>query len=94
MQQTPDCFSFKLVIIEGICKEILALDASRATQSDDIPSKIIKNNSHIFSKIFSRINNAIEKSTFPNQLKYADVKPIFKKDFRTENTNQYSFQCI
>ena len=31
-----DCFSFKLVTIEGVCKEILVLVALKATQSDDI----------------------------------------------------------
>ena len=56
------------------------LDASKATQSDDIPTKIIKNNSDIFSRFFQvNFNNAIETSTFPEQLKYADVKPGFKK---------------
>ena len=83
-----DCFSFKLVSIEDICKEMRALDASKATQSDDIPTKIIKNNSDIFSKIFqANLNNAIETSTFPEQLKYADVKPVFKKDSRTDKKN-------
>ena len=83
-RDSTDCFSFKLVSIEDICKEIRALDASKATQSDDIPTKIIKNNSDIFSKIFqANLNNAIETSTFPEQLKYADVKPVFKKDSRT-----------
>ena len=45
-----DSFSFKLVTIEDICKEILALGASKATQNDDIITKIIKNNSNIFTK--------------------------------------------
>ena len=35
-------FSFKLVPIEDICNKILSLDASKATQSDDMPTKIIK----------------------------------------------------
>ena len=87
-RDSTDCFSFKLVSIEDICKEIRALDASKATQSDDIPTKIIKNNSDIFSKIFqANLNNAIETSTFPEQLKYADVKPVFKKDSRTDQNN-------
>ena len=47
---------------------------AKATQSDDMPIKIIKTNSDNF-------NNTIEKSTFSEQLKYADVKPVFKKDF-------------
>ena len=32
-------------------------------------------------------NNAIETSTFLEQPKYADVKPIFKKDSRTDKKN-------
>ena len=47
---------------------------AKATQSDDMPIKIIKKNS-------DNLNNTIEKSTFSEQLKYADVKPVFKKDF-------------
>ena len=87
-RNSSDCFSFKLVTIEDICKEIRALDASKVTQSDDIPTKIIKNNSDIFSRFFqANFNNAIETSTFPEQLKYADVKPVFKKDSRTDKKN-------
>ena len=83
-----DCFSFKLVTIKDIWKDIRALDASKATQSDDIPTKIIKNNSDIFSRFFQvNFDNAIETSTFPEQLKYADVKPVFKKDSRTDKKN-------
>ena len=48
-RDSSDCFSFKLVTIEDICKEILALDASKATQSNDMSTKIIKNNSDIFA---------------------------------------------
>ena len=93
-RDSTDCFSFKLVSIEDICKEIRALDASKATQSDDIPTKIIKNNSDIFSKIFqANLNNANETSTFPEQLKYADVKPVFKKDSPTDKKNYRSIKC-
>ena len=75
-----DCVSFKLLTIEDICKKTLALDASKSNQNDSMPTKIIKNNSDIFSKFFqANLNNAIETSTFPEQLKYADVKPVFKK---------------
>ena len=42
------CFSFEFVTIEDICKEILFLDISKATQSGDILTKIIKNSSDIF----------------------------------------------
>ena len=50
-----------------------------------MPTKIIKNNFDIFSKYFrANLNNTIETSTFPEQLKYANVKPVFKKDSRTD----------
>ena len=65
--------------MEGISKEILASDASKATQSDGMPIKIIKNNSDTFTKFFQvNFNNDIEASTFPEQLKYTDWKPAFK----------------
>ena len=50
-RNSSDCFFFKLVTIEDICKEILALDASKSTQSDDIP-KIIPT---FFLNFFKRI---------------------------------------
>ena len=51
-RNSSDCFSFESVPGEEICKEILALDTSKATQSDDKPTKITKINSNIFSKFF------------------------------------------
>ena len=86
-RNSSDCFSFKLVTIEDICKEIRALDALKATQSDDIPIKIIKDNSDIFSRFQVNFNNAVKTSAFPEQLDYADVKPIFEKDSLTDEKN-------
>ena len=47
-RNSSDCFSSKSVTIEDICKEILALATSKATQSDDMSTNIIKNNSDNF----------------------------------------------
>ena len=53
-----------------------------------MPTKIIKNNSDIFYNFFqANLNNTIETSTFPEQLKYAYVKSVFKKDPGTDNKN-------
>ena len=88
MRDSSDCFSFKLVTIEDICKAILALDASNVTQNDDVPTKIIKNNSDIFSKFFqANLNNTTETSIFYEHLRYANVKPAFKKDSQTDKKN-------
>ena len=43
---------------------------------------IIKNNN-----FQANLNNTIEANTFPEQLEYADVKIVFKKDFRTNRKN-------
>ena len=60
---------------------MLALDASKATQSDDRSTKIIKNNFDIFLIFFKRTLIALLKQVlFPEKLRYADVKPVFKKD--------------
>ena len=81
-------FSFNLVTIEDIYEEIRALDASKATQSDGIRTKIIKSNFDIFYRFFqTNFNSAIETSSFPEQMKYADVKPVFKKGSRTHKKN-------
>ena len=65
-ETSSDCFSFQLVTTEDICKEIRALDALKAIQSNDRSIKIIKNNSEIFSRLFqANFNNAIETRTFP-----------------------------
>ena len=84
-RNSSDCFSINVVTIEVICKEIQALDASKAAQIDDIQTNYLKNSSNIFSRFFQAIfNNTIETSTFPEHLKYADVKPVFNKYFRAD----------
>ena len=68
-RDSSDCFCFKVVTIEGICKEIVGLVNSKATQGNDMHTKIIKNSSDIFSNFFqANLNNAIETATFPDKL--------------------------
>ena len=53
---------------------------NKASQYSDIPTKIIKENSDIFSNfICESINNSIKSSIFPSCLKHADVTPLHKK---------------
>ena len=60
-----------------------SLDESKATQSNDIPTKIIKQNYDIFATfITENVNNIIEDSVFPVLLKQANIKPIYKKGFQ------------
>ena len=64
------------------------LDTSKVTQQCDIPTKIIKDNKDLFSYFISAsFNNAVNKGVFPNELKQADIKPIYKKESRNEKEN-------
>ena len=81
-------FSFREVTYEEILNEINSLDTSRSTQLEDIPFKIIKDNADIFANfILQSFNKCIIDGKFPDQLKKADVSPIFKKGNHNDKTN-------
>ena len=73
-------FSFREVSFKENETEIRLLKLNKASQYSDIPTKIIKENSDIFSNfICESINNSIKSSIFPSCLKHADVTPLHKK---------------
>ena len=81
-------FSFRCVDKNKILKEILNLDASKACQDSDIPSRIIKENADIFTDfLHSSFNNSIYQSEFPSILKLANITPVFNKGDRNSNEN-------
>ena len=81
-------FCFKEVSIEEIQKEILNLNNKKPSQNSNIPTKIIKENSHIFEKVLcSFINDSIKSFTFPSCLNEADVTPIQKKGKKDKKEN-------
>ena len=82
------CFSFRTVSKADLLYQLNSLDPAKATQKCDIPTKIIKKTYDIFSEfLLENFKNIILTSLFPEQLKYADVKPIFKKDSRNDKRN-------
>ena len=55
---------------------------------NDIHVKVIKENKDIVAFfIHYNFNNSLSSSTFPTALKYANVKPVFKKDDKTDKEN-------
>ena len=73
-------FNFIEVDQKQIEKEILKLDVNKASQSPDIPIKVLKENRDIFSNFLcNRFNNSIKLSTFPEILKHAGITPLYKK---------------
>ena len=59
-------------------KEILNPDSSKACQDSDIPTKVIKSNSDIFT-------DALETSVFPPSMKLANITPVHKKGIHSDN---------
>ena len=58
-------------------KEIHNLNNNKASQYCDIPTKIIKSNSDVFSDfLYVSINSSIKSSLFPSYLKTANITPI------------------
>ena len=70
----------RLVLSKQIETEISLLKLNKESQYSDIPTKIIKENSDIFSNfICESINNSIKSSIFPSSLKHADGTGLHKK---------------
>ena len=81
MNNSNYTFSFKFESQEKFSKLIQNLNCNKATQQYDIPIKILKENSEIFSYILCHnFNNSLFSKVLPNSLKKADIIPVFKKD--------------
>ena len=62
--------------------------SQKATQSNDVPTKVLKENYDTFATfITENVNDMIENSVFPDSFKQADIKPVYKKDSRNEKEN-------
>ena len=81
-------FSFRKVTYEEILNEINSLDTSKSTQLEDIPFKIIKDNTYIFTNfILHNFDICIVDGKCPDQLKKDEVSPVFKKGNLNDKTN-------
>ena len=85
--ETTQLFDFNFVSSDDISKIINSLDPTKKT-SDAIPTKIVKlANKQICKDLVNCINECIKQNKFPNELKIADITPIFKKDDPLDKTN-------
>ena len=83
-------FTFNHITKEDDIKETKNLDASKASEEDDIPTKIIKENSDIFSNfIYQSFNNMIDVWISPTSLKLANITPVYKKVSKNLQASKY-----
>ncbi len=85
-------FSFKKTTKKEIQDNIKLLNTKKTTVDGDIPTKMLVLTNEISSEIITNIyNDSKEIQLFPNSLKSADVKPIYKK---SEKTNKENYRPI
>ena len=83
-----ESFSFIHVSLDDVTNEIKLLCKSKASPKDTIPPQIIKDNCDILShRLQLDFNVSIDNTTFPDNMKYADVTPAHKKGDRTDKSN-------
>ena len=72
-------FEFEEVNLEDIEKEILNLNTKEAVLSNNIPAKVLKETFDICNPVLQQIwnNEILKKCQFPENLKLADITPIF-----------------
>ena len=64
------------------------MDCSKASQDSDIPTKIIKGNINIFVPVLLiEFDESLKLNRFPHSMKSANIKPVFKKNDRTDKSN-------
>ena len=79
--KTNDKFSFQPVPEDLVREIILGLDASKATPVGDIPVDVLKYTVDIHLPFITKIINvSFENGRFPDELKLAEVSPIFKNN--------------
>ena len=81
-------FSFTPVSIEEVKTAIESLDPTKATQDEVIHTNILKQNSVFFAfHVQKDINASVSTSKFSNDLKEADVMPVYKKKSKLSEEN-------
>ena len=74
--------------VEDVKREINDMNSKKATPQNDIAVKILKWNSDIIAPVLTECyNQNIKNSSFPHELKNADISPVYKKKDRHDKSN-------
>ena len=78
----------KEVSEDFVFKELSSLNISKSTGLDEIPARFIRDGAHIIkTPITAIINQSIISGVVPQSMKYARVKPLYKKNSPLEVGN-------
>ena len=85
-------FDFEMVSHDYISKKLRMINIRKATGYDNIPAKLLRlAQNELTYPITNLINNSISMSTFPDQLKCAELSPLYKKE---DNLNEKNFRPV
>ena len=74
-------FSFKPITKLAIDIEVQLINPKKASTSDGIPPKMLKISSQVSADTLHNLfNDMLKTGNFPNNLKLADITPVFKKN--------------
>ena len=75
-------------MLSDIKNKIKGLNPKKATTHNNITQKILRQSAEVTANTLQLLfNNAISNSVFPENLKLADVTPVFKKKDPLDKTN-------
>ena len=78
--KNTNTFCFKHVMPSDIKNEIKGLSPNKAITHNNIPSKILRQSAAVTAYTLQLLfNSAKSNSEFPENLKSADVTPVYKK---------------
>ena len=81
-------FSFHEVMYTDVYNKINQLKVNKACGFDGQPPRLIKFGAPLISmSLLPIINQRLSKSVFPNEMKLAEVSPVFKKNDNMSKTN-------
>ena len=81
-------FSFHDITEDEIRKEISKLDGSKATPFGDIAAEMLKSTIDVYVSLLPKIiNSSIRNGCFPDELRAAEVIPIFNKNDDLDKEN-------
>ena len=81
-------FSSHFLTLEGTLTDVALLSDKKASQTSDIPVKIIEENRYLIGYfVLHNFINFLSCSEYPASVKHTDITPIFKKEDKTGTTN-------
>ena len=93
----PNSFMLTSITEQFVNTELSNLNISKSTGYDGIPAKFLKDaSSEIKGVVTYLINLSLIANKFPDEMKHAKVKPLYKKNKKTEveNYRPVSILCI